>query len=727
MNALSIKNITSFYVLFFFSAEVIAQPCIKDSNYYSLTYQGQDKNYIKTATIISENEVVTLSKHSEFSHFVTKFTSQGGAIWSNEYIPDYPYVSYVQYPWYNNTLMEGMAAGKDSTCFIFGSATEHGKSINNVEDPPTHQVGLFLHLDKFGKVITGKYFGQWRTSYSVNALLQLPDGNMVVYLRSLAAPFISKLICVNIAGDILWGLPMQTDDRFYREINTTTPVLKQRSNGNILVVNQMTRNIDDTLNYPFLQIIIPAPLYYFHMLEVDTKKGAVQWENSFQAPPLTNTNSPNSFIPIIKNMQELPNGNISFCADMYIPDDNLIFYKHYKYKKSAVNFITDKDGYFLKMLAYHPVNSGSILLSATSTGSNGEQTLLLKDVSNQQLILCKIDGDGQYITEKAFTNLLPTDKSGGIALQKKDGKGYFIFNSDPESVDFYLNVTNAIGDNPCTQTAVSMESENILWPWFVDKIHLLPNTLNIDFHYSPFNFKINQHPITQQTNCEYETACCKDVIDSLHPKNIFLCENETYSLPDNTKVKESGTYYSTFKTTGGCDSITFYNIKVLKSPSHLQASGDTCLMDASSIQLHATEGYEKYWWNNVAADKPFTTVNSTGTFTVRVENRCGTKTDTVRVYDRCEFSIYLPSAFTPNGDFLNDVLKVPDLNKNRFRRLSIYNRTGQLIFSSADQHIGWDGKVGGLAQPVGVYVYLLEMEALSGKILRQHGTITLIR
>jgi gliding motility-associated-like protein len=110
-----------------------------------------------------------------------------------------------------------------------------------------------------------------------------------------------------------------------------------------------------------------------------------------------------------------------------------------------------------------------------------------------------------------------------------------------------------------------------------------------------------------------------------------------------------------------------------------------------------------------------------------VENVCGSKTDTIVVYDHCVFTIYFPSAFTPNGDGLNDVLRVPFLNKDKLLRLSIFNRWGQLVFYTKNAHDGWDGTLKGMALSTGVYIYFLEMEGLSGKKLNQRGTVVLIR
>jgi gliding motility-associated-like protein len=708
-------------------SSVAAQVCPKDSNFYSITYSGTESNYLDDAIITGENEIVALGHYSAFGSFISKFTAQGTNIWSNEYQPDYPHLSWVQFPWYSNTSMQGIIPSSNSTFYVYGSSYEHGKSINNVEDPPSHWVGILLHIDKFGKIITGKYFGNWRTSYKVNNVIELANGNLIVYLVSLLDPFISKVLCVNEAGGILWGAPLRTLP-LYGEVNTIKPVMCQLKNGNIAVARLMIREIADTIQYPFQPpIILPAPLNYFHLIELDGKNGNLLWETSYQCPTLTYSNIANTFTPVLKNITGLPNGDISILADMYLPTDKERFYENKVYSRRAVNFITNADGFLKNFIAYRPENSSGSLESVKPIGNNGERLLTVKDSTNQQLLLFKIDNTGQITWNRSYKNAPSTNSSKAVALAKQNNKGFFIFQSDLNTFDFHSSITNAIGNNPCSQLSVNIVSENALWPWLVEKVHLFKDPLNVDFSYSPFIIKKNTYPLSQNTDCEYQYVCCKDFTNNLNPDNISICEGENYTLPDNTKVKDSGTYYTTFKTQRGCDSILFYNIKILKLPSGLNASADTCLNNSSEIQLRATEGYNTYLWNNMPYNESIYSVRFPGTYTVKVENKCGTKTDTIVVYDHCDFPVYFPSGFTPNKDYLNDLLKVPRLNKNRLRRLSIYNRHGQLVFQTTKPNEGWDGNFKGIPQPGEVYVYLLEMEGLSGKKINQKGTVVLIR
>lgn len=87
---------------------------------------------------------------------------------------------------------------------------------------------------------------------------------------------------------------------------------------------------------------------------------------------------------------------------------------------------------------------------------------------------------------------------------------------------------------------------------------------------------------------------------------------------------------------------------------------------------------------------------------------------------------FIPSAFTPNGDGLNDWFgplgKVPD----QFS-MQVYDRNGTLFFRSFSTYNKWDGKVNGVMQPNGIYVYLVQYKDIQGNWIMKKGTVALIR
>lgn len=102
-------------------------------------------------------------------------------------------------------------------------------------------------------------------------------------------------------------------------------------------------------------------------------------------------------------------------------------------------------------------------------------------------------------------------------------------------------------------------------------------------------------------------------------------------------------------------------------------------------------------------------------------------TDTLLMQVLKKPGYYLPSAFTPNGDGLNDVVRPYLVGMQSLRSFSIFNRWGQLLFRSAKEGEGWDGRFRGEAQDPGVYVWILEFINKDGQLVSEKGTITLIR
>jgi len=89
--------------------------------------------------------------------------------------------------------------------------------------------------------------------------------------------------------------------------------------------------------------------------------------------------------------------------------------------------------------------------------------------------------------------------------------------------------------------------------------------------------------------------------------------------------------------------------------------------------------------------------------------------------------IYLPNSFTPNGDGLNDIF-IPYLDNAEIVSFSIYNRWGQLIFTSNNSLIGWDGTFNGEQCVEGVYSYMVRYtQADTGALKQKYGSVSLIR
>lgn len=111
------------------------------------------------------------------------------------------------------------------------------------------------------------------------------------------------------------------------------------------------------------------------------------------------------------------------------------------------------------------------------------------------------------------------------------------------------------------------------------------------------------------------------------------------------------------------------------------------------------------------------------TMTVRDALGC---TDTVTKRIEVNLIPQVPTGFTPNGDGHNDLLFVKG-GPFKAMKFRVYNNWGEKIFETEDQLKGWDGTKDGKDQPVGVYVWTLEVDLYNNRTVRKNGDVTLMR
>jgi gliding motility-associated-like protein len=98
----------------------------------------------------------------------------------------------------------------------------------------------------------------------------------------------------------------------------------------------------------------------------------------------------------------------------------------------------------------------------------------------------------------------------------------------------------------------------------------------------------------------------------------------------------------------------------------------------------------------------------------------------IKVFYNCYIAV--PSAFTPNGDGLNDYLYPLNAYKADNLEFRVFNRWGQLVFETKDGTKKWDGTINGNPQPAGVYVWMLHYTNRdTGQIFSLKGTTVLLR
>ncbi len=117
------------------------------------------------------------------------------------------------------------------------------------------------------------------------------------------------------------------------------------------------------------------------------------------------------------------------------------------------------------------------------------------------------------------------------------------------------------------------------------------------------------------------------------------------------------------------------------------------------------------------------------TYALTVKNSIGcSATDSIvlRIFKTAP-SIFVPNAFTPNGDGNNDVLRPILAGIQRLDYFRIYNRYGQLVFATTTPGEGWNGFFKGVRQDTNTFVYMVQAMDYTGKLLQQKGTSILVR
>lgn len=162
------------------------------------------------------------------------------------------------------------------------------------------------------------------------------------------------------------------------------------------------------------------------------------------------------------------------------------------------------------------------------------------------------------------------------------------------------------------------------------------------------------------------------------------------------------------------------------------AGKDTLVAGGVPFQLQGSGGATYRWdpptgLSNPNIPNPTATLTSDMTYVLTATTPVGClSTDTINIRVFKGPDIYVPTAFSPNADGLNDILRAFPVGV-RFQYLHIYDRWGGLVFSTTDHRIGWDGTSNGKRTPPGTFAWSTEGELPDGRKLFRKGTLQLIR
>ncbi|MEO5674265.1 MAG: PKD domain-containing protein [Chitinophagales bacterium] len=226
--------------------------------------------------------------------------------------------------------------------------------------------------------------------------------------------------------------------------------------------------------------------------------------------------------------------------------------------------------------------------------------------------------------------------------------------------------------------------------------------------------------------CVGDTVTLSD--GSLGNPTSFLWSGPGVDGDTATTVKTyfdaSGIYTFTLSITGSvCPSDTVAKVVNVHDYPIVFLGKDTAICIDESITLDAGNPALYHLWSTQETTR-FITINEVPQLVwVLVDDSGCITLDTIFVDSSCPF--YVPNAFTPNGDGVNDIFNIITDGNQSFI-FSIYNRWGQLLFQTTDPGQGWDGTYQGKPEEMGVYIYELQTVFTNGVKRVRKGNITLI-
>ena len=356
------------------------------------------------------------------------------------------------------------------------------------------------------------------------------------------------------------------------------------------------------------------------------------------------------------------------------------------------------------------------------------------------------------VASKQFKVIVYGENARTISISKPDGA---VCQSDP--VTFRASTTYA-GDNPVFQWMVNNEpvgnatdsvfttdrlaSGDKVNCYFASSLHCNdPLTSDV----IPVNVLTKARTTVDGFICEgenYEGHTASGVYDDKFPGSNgcdsirtlnLVVYPKAHTLLDTTicygtsylGLSKDGTYDYQYQTIHGCDSIYTIVIHVLPD-INAKPHVDT-LLCTGDIIVYSPGNYDSYQWQDGSTNSSYA-ISHGGGYRVTVGNKCGSAIKTLSVDEKI-CVVAFPSAFTPNGDGLNDVFRVVNGYDISLFHFTVLNRWGQKVFETVDPHRGWDGNSNARRSENGVYLWFCEYinRSKPDEKVSLKGTVVLLR
>ncbi len=273
-----------------------------------------------------------------------------------------------------------------------------------------------------------------------------------------------------------------------------------------------------------------------------------------------------------------------------------------------------------------------------------------------------------------------------------------------ENANFDLGIQSS--GQPCTNNLVFeiKAQEGYEYQWYQDGI-AIPEATSRTLPNPPGR---GQYQVRLKNNegCKISTVYTYSPPSDFVEVSQNICAGETFRF-NNQQLTEAGIYWDTLTTINYCDSIV-----------KMELSVNPAVKTQVSAKLFPDEFFRI---------GPYT-INSPGEHRRTIPAKSGCDST---VYLKLEYyDLYIPNAFSPNGDYINDVFSLyGTTDVKEITSLHVFDRWGALLYQGEGLQAaeGWDGTINGKEAQVGVYVYVAQLLMVDNKKRMVEGILTLVK
>ncbi len=224
-------------------------------------------------------------------------------------------------------------------------------------------------------------------------------------------------------------------------------------------------------------------------------------------------------------------------------------------------------------------------------------------------------------------------------------------------------------------------------------------------------------------------------------ETVAFCEGTSKTVFDSTFTSTGVICKTEVSPITGCVVTTCVTVKEVPSPQVPEQDSALVIALGGEVVIETPDDYVNYEWSPLGdltfppgcdsipnCPDPTASPDTSTTFLLVVTDGNGCR-DSVeyRVFVCDETKIYVPNAFTPNGDGANDLFRVvPHEGADVILSLRVYDRWGQKLYEGSGPNAQWDGRIGDKLAPSDVYVWVLDYEC-GGERHRESKDVTLLR